>query len=98
MSSALALSTANFSMSAPTDMIASCCGFGSLSNTSLDIISGSDTKQHNLSRTPQRAGVLDILAPPAPPPPPLLPLRVVGLDRRFGGAGAPARLPYPGHD
>ena len=50
MSSAFALSTANFSSSAPTLMIASCCGFASLSNTCFDIINGSNMNQYDLPR------------------------------------------------
>ena len=46
----MALSTANFSRSAPTAMIASCCAFGSLSNTCFDIISGSNMNQYDLPR------------------------------------------------
>ena len=41
----LGASRANVSMSAPTAMMASCCALGSLSNTSLDISSGSSMNQ-----------------------------------------------------
>ena len=50
MSSALALSTAKGSSSAPTLMIASCCAFGSLSKIGFDISSGSNMNQYDLPR------------------------------------------------